>query len=143
MFIVPSQRTSASGIIKSMSMKHIAGIVAYVKDVDKTAEFYGKLGFTFDTREPDHLSVRLNKFWMDFHPQDKEDKPEFQQEANLDVKGGGLFLYVEVDSVDEFYEHVLTQGLAPSSEPHDWPWGNREFVLRDPDGYKLVFFRKI
>lgn len=33
-------------------------------------------------------------------------------------------------------------GMKPSSEPRDWPWGRREFVLRDPDGYKLVFFKK-
>ena len=29
-----------------------------------------------------------------------------------------------------------------SSEPEVRPTGNREFVLRDPDGYKLVFFQK-
>jgi len=79
---------------------------------------------------------------MDFHPQDKEDKPEFQREAVTEPKGAGLFLYIKVDDVDEFYQGVLAKGLKPSSEPRDWPWGNREFALRDPDGYKLVFFNK-
>lgn len=27
--------------------------------------------------------------------------------------------------------------------PRDWPWGNREFVLKDPDGYKLVFWHEL
>lgn len=124
-------------------MKSIAGVVCYVKDTAKTAEFYEQLGFTFTKREPDHIGVRLNWFWIDFHPQDKEDKPEFQKEANLDNKGAGLFLYINVENVDEFYQGVLDKGLRPSSEPRDWPWGNREFVLRDPDGYKLVFFQKL
>ena len=61
----------------------------------------------------------------------------------MDNKGAGLFLYFEVDDVDEYYEDLLSKGLKPSSEPRDWPWGNREFVIRDPDGYKLVFFHEI
>lgn len=124
-------------------MKSIAGIVCYVKDTKKTAKFYEDLGFIFTKREPDHISIRLNWFWIDFHPQDKEDKPEFQKEANLDNKGAGQFLYISVDSVDETYKELVAKGLKPSSEPRDWPWGNREFIIRDPDGYKLVFFQKL
>lgn len=125
-----------------MKMKSISGMVCYVKDTSKTADFYEALGFQFTKREPDHISIRLNWFWIDFHPQDKEDKPEFQKEANLAVKGGGQFLYISVDNVDEFYKMLISKRLQPSSEPRDWPWGNREFVIRDPDGYKLVFFTK-
>jgi len=124
-------------------MKSVSGIVCYVKDAAKTADFYEKLGFAFYKREPDHVSIHLNWFWIDFHPQDKEDKPEFQKEAVLEPKGAGQFLYISVDDVDEFYKGALAKGLKPSSQPRDWPWGNREFMLRDPDGYKLVFFQKI
>jgi catechol 2,3-dioxygenase-like lactoylglutathione lyase family enzyme len=127
----------------SMSMKSISGIVCYVKDTAATAAFYEALGFQFDKREPDHISIHLNFFWIDFHPQDKEDKPEFQKEANLDNKGAGQFLYIEVDNVDEFYEKLVRKNLKPSSRPRDWPWGNCEFIIRDPDGYKLVFFHKL
>jgi catechol 2,3-dioxygenase-like lactoylglutathione lyase family enzyme len=126
-----------------MKMVSISGLVCYVKDTTKTAAFYDALGFQFDKREPDHVSIRLNWFWIDFHPQDKEDKPEFQQEAHLEHKGAGQFLYIKVDDVDAFYQGILAKGLQPSSEPRDWPWGNREFVIRDPDGYKLVFFQKL
>lgn len=117
-----------------MSMEEVSGTVCYVKDTKKTAEFYEALGFEFDKREPDHISIHLNDFWMDFHPQDKEDKPEFQKEASLQNKGAGLFLYVKVEDVDKFYKELIAKGLKPSSEPRDWSWGNREFVIRDPDG---------
>src|SRR3990167_6789742 len=126
-----------------MKMKSVAGIVHYVKDTAKTAKFYEDLGFQLTKNDPGHLSIRLNWFWMDFHPQDKEDKPEFQKEANLKNKGAGLFLYIKVDNVDKFYKSLVAKGLKPSSKPRDWPWGNREFVICDPDGYKLVFFKKI
>jgi len=125
-----------------MKLVSISGIVCYVKDTAKTADFYETLGFFIEKREPDHVSIRLNWFWMDFHPQDKEDKPDFQKEANLDNKGAGQFTYIKVEDVDAYYQNLLDKGLNPSSEPRDWPWGNREFVIRDPDGYKLVFFQK-
>jgi hypothetical protein len=32
--------------------------------------------------------------------------------------------------------------MKPLGEPEVRASGNREFVLRDPDGYKLVFFQK-
>ncbi len=124
-------------------MVSISGIVAYVKDTKATAEFYEKLGFLFDKREPDHLSARLNWFWIDFHPEDKEDKPEFQVESDLTHKGAGQFLYIKVDNVDEFHKGLIDKGLKPDSEPKDYSWGNREFIIRDPDGYKIVFFQKL
>jgi catechol 2,3-dioxygenase-like lactoylglutathione lyase family enzyme len=126
-----------------MAMKSISGLVFYVQDMDKTAEFYEKLGFTFTDREPNYLSIRLNWFWLDFHPQDKADIPEFQKEADLTIKGAGQFTYISVDNVDESYNELVDKGLQPDSQPADQPWGNREFLLRDPDGYKLVFFKKL
>lgn len=134
---------SAITQIKAMKMKSVAGIVCYVKDIQKTATFYETLGFQIEEKKKEHLSIRLNWFWIDFEAQDKEDKPEFQEEANLTNKGAGLFIYISVDNVDEFYKGLLAKKLKPSSQPRDWPWGNREFVIRDPDGYKLVFFQKI
>jgi len=125
------------------NMEIVSGIVCYVKDTARTADFYEALGFKIDKREPGHISVSLGDFWMDFHPQDKEDKPEFQKEANLENKGAGLFLYIKVDDVDKFFQDLVLKHMRPSSEPRDWPWGNREFVIRDPDGYKLVFFSPI
>ncbi len=126
-----------------MKLVSVSGIVHYVKDTAQTAAFYETLGFLITKREPDHVSVRLNWFWMDFHPQDKEDKPDFQKEANLENKGAGQFVYVKVDNVDDYYQNLLSKGLTPSNEPRDWSWGNREFAIRDPDGYKLVFFETL
>ena len=123
-------------------MKSVAGMVCYVKDIHKTAKFYKALGFQFESQEPDHVSIRLNWFWIDFHSQDKEEKAEFKKEAKLRNKGAGLFLYISVEDVDAFYKDLVKKGLKPSSKPRDWPWGNREFIIRDPDGYKLVIFKR-
>jgi hypothetical protein len=37
---------------------------------------------------------------------------------------------------------VLSKGKKADGEPQGRPSGNREFVLRDPDGYNLAFFQK-
>jgi catechol 2,3-dioxygenase-like lactoylglutathione lyase family enzyme len=125
-----------------MKIKSVAGINCYVKDLNKTANFYETLGFEVKKREANHVTIYLNWFWIDFLAIDKEDKPEFQKEANLSNKGAGLYLYISVDNVDDFYNDLVAKGFKPKSEPRDWPWGNREFVMRDPDGYKLVFFKR-
>jgi len=125
-----------------MKMKAISGIVYFVKDMKRTAKFYKALGFQVVKETPDHLSVRLNWFRMDFHPQEKEDKPEFRAESSLDQKGAGQYVYASVDDVDKFYKELISKGFKPTSEPRDSPWDYREVVLRDPDGFKLVFFSK-
>lgn len=138
---IESIKEELGGVTRSsQAMDKVSGMVCYVKDPLQTAKFYRQLGFVIDREEPNHVSVVLKSFWIDFHPQDKEDKPDFQREATLGPKGAGLFLYISIDDVDRFYKEVKDKGLSPSNEPRDWPWGNREFVIRDPDGYKLVFF---
>ena len=125
-----------------MKLKSVAGIVCYVKDINKTAKFYEALGFEFKEKEAGRLLTYLNWFWINFLAIDSEEKKEFQKEANLENKGAGLYLYISVENVDDFYKGLISKGLKPSSKPRDWPWGNREFVIRDPDGYKLVIFKR-
>lgn len=129
-----------------IKMNSISGILFLVKDLDKTAEFYEALGFTFKTRTPDYATAYLNWFWIEFVAYEKAEKIVFQKESNFgeaEHNGAGLFVHISVQNVDEFYGAVLTKGIKPSSEPSNFPWGRREFIVRDPDGYKLVFFQKV
>jgi uncharacterized glyoxalase superfamily protein PhnB len=57
-------------------------------------------------------------------------------------KGTGQYIHINIEDVDEFYKVIIAKNLEPLGEPKDFPWGHREFVLADPDGYKLVFFSK-
>lgn len=125
-----------------MKAKSVSGIGFYVQDIARTAEFYELLGFRVGERTDNHLKVYLNWFWMSFTAIDSEDKEEFQKEAHAEPKGGGLYINIAVDDVDAAHAELVAKGYKPSSEPRDWPWGHREFVIRDPDGYKLVFFQK-
>ncbi len=121
-------------------MKSISGLKFYVKDLNKTVEFYEALGFKFKSKGHDRAKAYLNWFSIEFLATSEEQNPEFLEEAQAQPKGGGLYIYISVDNVDKFYEELILRHIKTSSQPRDWAWGNREFALRDPDGYKLVFF---
>ncbi len=52
--------------------------------------------------------------------------------------GSGAVLHLMVAHVDECYAAVTARGLRPESPPADRPWGDRDFMLVDPDGYRLT-----
>ena len=125
-----------------MKIKSVSGITCYVKDLKKTAKFYETLGFEIRKSDPGHVTVYMNWFWMDFVAVSKETRAEYKKDASLAPKGAGHYTYLSVDDVDAFHRYLRSKGLKPASEPRDWPSGNREFIIRDPDGYKLVIFKR-
>ena len=125
-----------------MKLGSVAALTLYVSDPLASVDFYEALGFIVSKRSEKHSTIRLNWFKIDLIGIASEEKEEFQEDATAEPKGSGIYIDCSVANVDEFYEGVVAKGMKPSSEPRDWSWGNREFVLRDPDGYKLVFFQK-
>jgi catechol 2,3-dioxygenase-like lactoylglutathione lyase family enzyme len=117
-----------------MKVNSISGITCHVEDLSRTAEFYEALGFRRGKEEPDRVTFYVNWFFVTFIAQVRQ--------AELPTKGSGLFLYIKVDDVEDFHKAVLSKGMKPEGEPKLLPSGSREFVLRDPDGYQLVFFQK-
>ncbi|RJQ28551.1 VOC family protein [Candidatus Parcubacteria bacterium] len=111
----------------------------YASDLEKTARFYEQLGFTPEKLE-EVVRIKLGDFTLAFVD---KDKTPIQKEANAEPKGLGFFVYVEVEDVDIYFQSLKQKGVHASSEPRDWPWGKREFVVKDPDGYKLVFYSPI
>jgi uncharacterized glyoxalase superfamily protein PhnB len=71
------------------------------------------------------------------------DEDEFNGDSLSGAKGKGMYIYVKIDDVDAEYDRQLKLGLNPATKPRDWEWGNREFILKDPDGYKLCFLQKM
>ena len=125
-----------------MKVNSISGITCYVEDISRTAEFYETIGFRRGKEEPDRVTFYVNWFSVTFIAQDREEDAELRKEAELPTKGSGLFLYIKVDDIEDFHKAVLSKGMKPDGEPQVRASGNREFVLRDPDGYKLAFFQK-
>lgn len=107
-----------------------------VRNLVETIEFYRKLGFEV-AEAKDVARIKLGDFTLAFMD---ESKTIISKEAGQKPKGLGIFIYVEVDDVDDQYRLVKERGINPVSEPKDWPWGKREFAVKDPDGYKIIFY---
>jgi len=114
-------------------------ILLYVSDLEKTASFYEKLGFEIAKSTDNKRVAKLGDFELHCYDQSKV---FFKQDIER-FKGAGVFVYISVDDVDAKYSEVKSRGLEPSGEPKDFEWGNREFAIKDPDGYKIIFYKRI
>lgn len=111
----------------------------YAHDLDATAYFYRKLGFEPHV-SPDGVRLKMGDVTLAFID---EAKTPIQNESGKTPKGLGMYTYIEVDDVDAHYALVKQNGVEPRTEPKTWPWGKREFVVKDPDGYKMVFYASV
>lgn len=48
-----------------------------------------------------------------------------------------------VEDVDAMYDRVVASGMTTEMVPHDAPWGERYFHVRDPSGHELSFARPL
>ena len=120
-------------------LKSVHSVLYYASDLEKTAQFYGELGFEVE-KSDEVVRAKLGGFTLAFVDKNKS---VIQKEAQFEPKGMGIFVYVEVDNVDDYFKSLKEKDIKTSSEPRDWPWGKREFAVKDPDGYKLIFFQPI
>lgn len=126
-------------------LKALNLIGLYVKDPEASTSFYRRLGFDVVSNDGGVAEVALGGVKVQFISQEtaKEQSASFQKDAYGEPKGTGMYINIEVSDIDDYYQQLLEAGFKPSTEPKDWPWGQREFVLRDPDTYKLVFYQKL
>ena len=118
-----------------MKIKAVSGLALSVKNLKKTVAFYEALGFECRKQDAVHATLYSNWFWLDCLVIGKDERAK---PANSE----GILTYLSVDNVDEFYDHLVAQKIKPAAKPQDQPWGNREFLVRDPDGYSLVIFKR-
>jgi uncharacterized glyoxalase superfamily protein PhnB len=119
----------------------ITNLLFWVQENKLSEKFYKKLGFKVLQSDDEHTLVSLNGFNIDLVSMRDEDK--FARDSMSADKGKGVYVYINVDDVDAKHRELSETGLAPVTGPKDWPWGNREFILKDPDGYKLCFWQPI
>ena len=114
-----------------MKPKSVSALVYKVTNLEKTVKFYEGLGFRVDKNDGRIAVVYVNWFSIEFHLVNKSDESP---------KEGPLVL-VSVD-VESFYNAAIEAGYKPESEPQKTVNGRTEFILRDPNGYAMVFFEK-
>lgn len=119
----------------------VTNILLWVQENKLSEKFYKKLGFKVKTSTDGYSEVRLGAFEIVLV--NMRDEDEFSGDSLSGSKGKGVYVYIWVDDVDAEYQRQTDLGLHPATQPRDWEWGNREFILKDPDGYKLCFWHEL
>lgn len=113
-----------------MKLVSVSSLLYYVKDIDKTKEFYEAIGFQFDNKA-EKIITYLNWFSIEFRQQNKTTNNNCGESVNI-----------KVDSVDELFASLQAKGIKPEGVPQAVGGGIKELLVHDPDGYNLVFFEK-
>ena len=119
----------------------ITSLLFWVQENELSVKFYKKIGFDVVHSENDYSVVSLKGFEITLVTMRDEEK--FAKDSLSSDKGRGMYVYINVENINDKYKELVDKGLRPATEPKDWKWGNREFILKDPDGYKLCFWQKI
>ena len=124
---------SSNGIAqKQHHMKMNAGIIT--EKLEATKQFYTEVlnfGVSFE-----------NDFYLLLHTPNKSAEISFLKPNHPSQKpifqppfsGQGVYLTIEVDEVDRYYELLKNKGIDIVIEIRDEPWGDRHFAIVDPNG---------
>ena len=53
--------------------------------------------------------------------------------------GVGVFLTIELDDVDSYYEQIIKKGIAIALDIRSEEWGDRHFAIIDPNNIGIDF----
>lgn len=119
----------------------ITSVLLWVQDNTISEKFYKKLGFEVEGSDDQVSVVALGGLAIQLVTM--RDEPPFEHDALSGDKGRGVYVYIRVSDVDTTHQELRSKGIIPATEPRDWEWGNREFIVKDPDGYKLCLWQPI
>ena len=109
-------------------IRHISAVTFVVRDMARSIEFYGKLGFelVYGGERTGFTSLRAGEAFVNLVAR-----------ARYEHRWWGRVIF-RVDDVDAHHRALQAQGLMP-----EWPqsasWGERFFHVTDPDGHELSF----
>lgn len=109
-----------------MERPHILAAILPCNDVQRSREFYARLGFQVRAGDDQYLMLADGK-GGELHLQ-----PAVHGWVQADRNPFGVYLYAE--NVDELAAHFRDSILGRVKRPEDKPWGMYEFALSDPDG---------
>jgi predicted enzyme related to lactoylglutathione lyase len=118
-----------------MSIKALEMVFLEVDNLEESLDFYSVgLGFKIDQHkpeaEPPMATLRAGRLRL-----------TFAQNPSMARRGRGLYFFLTVEDVDEFYDFLVAGGIEVFDPPEDASWGGRFFAIVDPNGYRLFFVK--
>ncbi len=106
-------------------------ITVPVLDVEKSIAFYEMLGLK--------LIVKALPHYARFECPEGNSTFSLHQVENLQG-GEGIWIYFEVENLDEYITAILAKGIKVEELPNDKPWLWRESRLKDPDNNRIIIY---
>ncbi len=100
-------------------------------DIEKSMIFYQKLGLNLIVKStPNYARFECPEGGVSFslHRVDKISNEE------------GIWIYFEVENIDERVKELQSNGFEFESLPEDMPWLWREARIKDPDNNQLIIY---
>ena|ERR1700749_928922 len=102
-----------------------------VTDVEKAIGFYEKLGLKLIVRAlPDYARFECPNGTSTFSLHRSDKLPT----------GDGIWVYFEVDDLDDYVNGLIDKGVVFDEMPNDKPWLWREARLKDPGNNQLIIY---
>jgi len=113
----------------------------FVKDINKSIEFYKQLGFEVAMKVPEQGDIvwaMLTNGAVSMMFQTVESLGEELPDINRTKSGGSLLFYIKLKQIRDFFNQIkdkveVVKGLDKTF------YGATEFTIKDVDGYHLTF----
>jgi lactoylglutathione lyase len=111
----------------------------FVEDLKKSVDFYTNiLGFKIAYSDESYSSVKRDTVTIGIcYARDLHEGHYFRPEIDIQRKGLGVEIVLEVDNVEEEYKKVQSSGYPITEELQEQDWNLIDFRIVDPDGYYL------
>ncbi len=116
--------------------KQIFAVTLFVDDLAETERFYHEVfGMPLVHKDDDSVAYRFPNMVVNLLLASAA--PELIEPARVGAPGtpARMMLTLEVDSVDDFAQHLRTLGVPILNGPLDRPWGPRTLTIADPSGH--------
>ncbi|MDD3877643.1 MAG: VOC family protein [Bacteroidales bacterium] len=113
----------------------------FVKDIDKSIDFYNILGFNITMAVPEEgnpVWVMLNNGNVAIMLQSLDSIGNELPGINCANGGGPLLFYIKMKELQFFYENIKDK-VSVVKTPELTFYGAKEFTIKDLDGFYLTF----
>ena len=100
------------------------GLTLHVKDVERSREFYERIpGVVLQHHRPGQFALfQIGDILL-----------------GLLQVGSGFHIELVTADLDDLYTDLRSRGIEPKGPPRDRSWGERTFIVADPDGNQIEF----
>lgn len=115
------------------------------RDMEISRKFYSEiLTLREASAGKDHIRYETGAASLVLHaPIPDEEMRKWGLDPISEPRGSGVVLTLQATDVDEAHAALLAAGADILSAPREVPWGTRQFIVRDPNGFLIEISQPI